>query len=252
MVTSTLTREEEAMLFSGRILRIASPLFITLCLYGAAAWAGEEAPKPRGEIRVVESWRPDINVLGHNVLQYLFEYALDRNELVPSLAVDRHWIDETTLEINLRKGVHFHNGEPFDARAVKFNVKYQREHNPGRGVQVYMKNLEEVRVIDPYTMHMHLRQPDSLFLDKLILGPVAGWVIGAPRYMAQVGWNTFLKRPVGTGPYRIEGELKDHRDVQKVRSMPRFWQTRITGTRDARKYRRSRSSDIPQRRRCSP
>jgi hypothetical protein len=42
-----------------------------------------EISKPRGEIRVVESWRPDINVLGHNVLQYLFEYALDKNELSP-------------------------------------------------------------------------------------------------------------------------------------------------------------------------
>ena len=28
---------------------------------------------PYGEIRIVESWRPDINVLGHNVLQYLYE-----------------------------------------------------------------------------------------------------------------------------------------------------------------------------------
>ena len=47
----------------------------------------------------MESWRPEINVLGHNVLQYLFEYALDKNELAPSLAVSRKWIDDTTLEM---------------------------------------------------------------------------------------------------------------------------------------------------------
>jgi hypothetical protein len=29
---------------------------------------------------VVESWHPDITVLSHNVLQCLYEYALDRNE----------------------------------------------------------------------------------------------------------------------------------------------------------------------------
>lgn len=89
--------------------------------------------QPRGEIRVVESWRPDINVLGHNVLQYLFEYALDRNELVPCLAVSRRWVDDTTLELKLREGVRFHNGEAFDAEAVKFNFEYQRKNNPGRG-----------------------------------------------------------------------------------------------------------------------
>ena len=47
-----------------------------------------------------------------------------------------------------------------------------------------------------------MNKPDSLFLDKMIIGPVAGWVIGAPEYMAKVGWEEFLRRPVGTGPGR--------------------------------------------------
>ena len=59
--------------------------------------------EPRGEIRVVEGWRPDINVLGHNVLEYPYEYALDRNEFVPCLALSRRWVDDTTLEMQLRK-----------------------------------------------------------------------------------------------------------------------------------------------------
>ena len=201
------------MLFSGRILRIASILLITLCLLVAPAWSDEEVPKPRGEIRVVESWRPDINVLGHNVLQYLFEYALDRNELIPCLAVSREWIDGTTLELNLRKGVRFSNGEPFDAHAVKFNFDFQRQHNLGRGVQVYMRSVKEIRVVDSYTVRILLKQPDVLFLDRIILGPIAGWVIGAPSYMAKVGWEEFLKRPVGTGPYVVEGVVEDYREV---------------------------------------
>jgi hypothetical protein len=53
---------------------------------------------------VVESWRPDITVLGHNVLQRLFEYALDRNELASSLAISLKWIDGTTMEVKLRQG----------------------------------------------------------------------------------------------------------------------------------------------------
>jgi peptide/nickel transport system substrate-binding protein len=170
-----------------------------------------ETIEPRGEIRVVDTWRPDINVPGHNVLQYLFEYSLDKNELAPSLGVAREWINDTTLEIKLRRNVRFHNGEPFDAQAVKFNFEYQRQHNPGRGVQVFMKNLGEIQVVDPYTLRMVLGQPDSLLLDKTLIGPIAGWVIGAPKYMEKVGWEEFLKRPVGTGPYTVEGEIKDYR-----------------------------------------
>ena len=166
---------------------------------------------PRGEIRIVVSWRPDINVLGHNVLQYLYEYALDRNELVPCLAVSRRWVDDTTLELKLCEGVRLHNGESFDAGAVKFNFEYQRKHNPGRGVQVYMKNVRQIRIIDPYTVQMILDQPDALILDKLIIRPIAGWVIGAPKYLERIGWDEFLKRPVGAGPYMVEGAVEDYR-----------------------------------------
>ncbi len=197
-----------------RYLKIGTPIVILslfiLTLLGISSEA-EEIPKPRGEIRIVESWRPDINVLGHNVLQYLFEYALDRNELAPCLAVSRKWIDDTTLEVKLREGVCFHNGEPFDADAVKFNFDYQRKHNPGRGVQDYMANLKEIQVVDPFTVRMFLHEPDSVFLHRFIFGPISGWVIGAPKYMEKVGWKEFLKRPIGTGPYMVEGEVKDYR-----------------------------------------
>ena len=61
-----------------RYLKIGTPViilsFFILTFLGIPSET-EEIPKPRGEIRVVESWRPDITVLGHNVLQYLFEYA---------------------------------------------------------------------------------------------------------------------------------------------------------------------------------
>jgi len=194
---------------SSRIV-ILSLFILALCLVPKAQG---EIPKPRGEIRVVESWRPDINVLSHNVLQYLFEYALDKNELAPFLAVSREWIDDTTLEVKLRRGVWFHNGEPFDAHAVKFNLDYQRQHNPTRGVQYFMRRVKEIQIVDPHTIRMILSQPDSLFLNNILSGPIGGWVIGAPRYMEKVGWEEFLKRPVGTGPYMIDGSVKDYKKV---------------------------------------
>ena len=48
----------------------------------------------------------------------LFEF--DENmKVVPRLATDWKWIDAGTLEINLRKGVKYHDGEPFTAEDVK-------------------------------------------------------------------------------------------------------------------------------------
>ena len=217
-----------------RYLKIGTPIvissLITVSLLVMPASAAEEMPEPRGEIRVVESWRPDINVLGHNVLQYLFEYALNRNELAPSLAIYRKWIDDTTMEVKLRRGVRFHNGEPFDAHAVKFNLDYQRQHNPTRGVQYYMRRVKEIQIVDAHTVRMILSQPDSLFLNSILSGPIGGWVIGAPRYMERVGWEEFLKRPLGTGPYMVEGEVMDYREVAEGKvyatlvANPDYWE----------------------------
>jgi peptide/nickel transport system substrate-binding protein len=191
-------------------------LFILTSLVGMPAEAEGETPKPRGEIRVVESWRPGVTVLGHNVLQSLFQYALGRNEAAPCLAVSREWVNDTTLEVKLRQAVRFTNGEPFDADAVKSNFDYQRKHNPERGIQIYMKNVKEIQVIDPHTVRMVLHQPDALLMNRMsFAGPKIGWAIGAPRYMEQVGWDEFLKRPVGTGPYIVEGVVKVHTEVQE-------------------------------------
>ena len=53
-----------------------------------------------------------------------------------------------------------------------------------------MKNLKEIQVLDSYTVRMLLNEPDSLFLEGIIGGdPIAGWVIGAPKYIEQVGLN---------------------------------------------------------------
>jgi hypothetical protein len=60
---------------------------LMLCVLTDLCEATEVTSNPRGEIQAVETWRLDINVLGHNVLRYFLEYALDGNELAPSLAV---------------------------------------------------------------------------------------------------------------------------------------------------------------------
>jgi ABC-type transport system substrate-binding protein len=147
-----------------RISKVLLAVVVLPFLLMLANGSADELREPRGEIRVVESARPDINVLGHNILQYLFEYSIDKNELAPSLGLSYEWIDDTIVEVVLRRGVRFHNGEPFDAFAVKFNFDYQRQHNPGRGIQVFLQNVKGVEIVDSYTVRMILDQPDALLM----------------------------------------------------------------------------------------
>ncbi|MBW1861279.1 MAG: ABC transporter substrate-binding protein [Deltaproteobacteria bacterium] len=136
------------------------------------------------------------------------EEIIDRNEMVPCLAVSRKWIDDTTMEIKLREGVRFSNGEPFDAHAVKFNFDYQRKHLPGQAIEIYLRNVNEIQVVDRNTLRMMLDQPDALLMNRIWM-----LLIGAPKYMEQVGWDGFWNQPIGTGPYVVEGVSKDYRKV---------------------------------------
>src|SRR4051794_38309567 len=47
----------------------------------------------------------------------------DNNSIVEGLAEKWEAIDDTTYEFKLRKGVTFHDGEPFNADAVKMNLE---------------------------------------------------------------------------------------------------------------------------------
>jgi ABC-type transport system substrate-binding protein len=177
------------MLLHKRNLMILTWSLVPLLLVALHSEVEGETTEARGEIRVVESWRPDINVLGHNVLQSLFEYALDKNELAPSLAISRKWIDDVTLEVKLRHGVHFHNGEPFDAYAAKFNFDYQRKHNPSRGVQFYMSNLKEIQIVDPYKWFSTNLTLFSWTSSSLALSP-AGSLVHQNTWNKLVGRNS--------------------------------------------------------------
>ena len=55
-----------------------------------------------------------------NVFEHLVEIDKD-GKLVPRLATAWQWLDDQTLEMTLRQGVTFHNGEIFNADIVKLN-----------------------------------------------------------------------------------------------------------------------------------
>src|SRR5919106_925834 len=81
---------------------------------------GEQVPAPQGELRIVDKNPWNWVFITFNVFEHLMELDKD-GTLVPRLATKWHWLDDRTLEMPLRQGVTFHNGEAFDAEIVKLN-----------------------------------------------------------------------------------------------------------------------------------
>ena len=65
--------------------------------------------------------QPCIELL-HNIFEPLVTTSPE-HELEPCLAVKWERRDETTFRFELRRGVRFHNGERFDAEAVRFSLQ---------------------------------------------------------------------------------------------------------------------------------
>ncbi|WP_099868145.1 ABC transporter substrate-binding protein [Pararhizobium haloflavum] len=123
-------------------------------------------------------------------------------ELVPGLATEWEELDEgTRIRFTLREGVTFHNGEPFNAEAVRYTFeRLLGEEGASGPQQSNYTAIEEVEVIDDYTVDFHLSEPDPVLLTKL-----AGYgaMIVPPQYIEENGEDHFDMNPVGTGPFKF-------------------------------------------------
>jgi peptide/nickel transport system substrate-binding protein len=117
----------------------------------------------------------------------------------PELAERWEILDEgKRLVLHLRKGVTFHDGTPFDAAAVKFNLDRRLDpalSSPLRPQLVLI--LDSVEVTDASTVTFHLKSPSPAFLG--MLAQREGFMI-SPAAVAKYG-KDFATHPVGTGPF---------------------------------------------------
>src|SRR5262245_37251584 len=129
-------------------------------------------------------------------------------QLVPALATSYKMVSEKVWEARLRQGVMFHNGEPFDANAVKFSFEriYRPDFkSPQKG---WFSTIERVEVVDPLTVRFHTKVPDPAMPARMTL-----MYQMAPKYVAQVGDAQANLKPVGTGPFKFVEWTKNERIV---------------------------------------
>ena len=123
-------------------------------------------------------------------------------KLVPGLATKWEFLDNNTkLRFTLREGVKFHNGEPFNADAVKFTFDRLLGDEGKKGPQQSNYNaIEKVVVVNANTVDFLLKNPDPVLLTKL-----AGYgaMIVPPKYITEKGSTYFGANPVGTGPFKF-------------------------------------------------
>lgn len=139
-----------------------------------AAAASQAAPTQR-------AWHPPvgtIQVVDPSPLNWLFitwntmeePIRVDQDgRVVLALATDARWLDEHTLELTLRTGVRFQDGEPFTAHNIKQNFdemqRWAAPHPPGTWLNFPPESVCEVA--DEHVVRFRFPGPDGLALGKM-------------------------------------------------------------------------------------
>ena len=146
---------------------------------------GEQIPAPRGELRIVDTDPQNWAWITWNVFEHLVEIDKD-GKLVPRLATGWRWLDDRTLEMTLRQGVTFHNGEVFDADIVKLNLEENtRLQQPHRsGPYWNFKPGSRLEILDPHTVRFVFPEPDGGAMARLAL-----MHIGNRQFLREFGWG---------------------------------------------------------------
>ena len=115
-------------------------------------------------------------------------------------------IDPVTWRFYLRPGITFHNGEPLDASAVKWNIDRVMTDEKLM-VQPQWQFIDKVIVIDPTTVEVVTDKPHAYTEYDISYN---GCQLLPPKYYAEVGAAGFALAPVGSGPFKlaefVEGE----------------------------------------------
>jgi peptide/nickel transport system substrate-binding protein len=137
----------------------------------------------------------------------LFKYDAD-GKIIPDMAESYDVTDDKlTYTMHLRKGIKWHDGEPFSAEDVLFTIQVIQDPAFKSPLRQSWQGVG-VEMVDENTVRFLLQNPYAFFLNNLSLGilPKHIWETIAPGNYPLAEYNL---RPVGTGPYKFVEFQKD-------------------------------------------
>lgn len=170
--------------------------------------------------------------VGDRIFSSFYETLIGRNhqsrgEMIPSLATEWRRIDERTVELTLRRGVTFHNGDELTAEDVVFSFGPERMFGTGaattqgtlftqtaaaRGGELppevpavarrMWPALEKVEAVDRYTVRFVNRTPDVTLEGRI--QRYGSEIVSRRAFLEAENWLAFVRKPVGTGPYAVK------------------------------------------------
>ena len=172
----------------------------------------------------VPSWDPTASgaTVALSIHKCVFDQPLNLNPELgfgPSIVERHRWLDNLSLELTLRSGVTFHNGDPLTSDDIKFTF-YDRlqEDKTLMLAGVWGTIVKAIETPSPTVAIFRFTTPYPNAPQQL--GSTAAFIL--PRkYFTEVGAQAFIQKPIGSGPYRLVEYQRDSRIV--LEAYDKYW-----------------------------
>jgi peptide/nickel transport system substrate-binding protein len=144
---------------------------------------------------------------------YFFNWS-DQNEYVPELATEVPTLankgvskDGKTIVYHLRRGVLWHDGQPFTADDVIFTFHAIMNKNNFVASTVGYELVTRIEKLDPYTIRVHLRNAYAPFIASFFNQSGTPYPVLPAHLLAKypnINRVDFNSQPIGTGPFKLE------------------------------------------------
>jgi peptide/nickel transport system substrate-binding protein len=161
----------------------------------------------------------------YNLGDRLYDYEKGSGKLKPKLATELPKVSQEGLVyiIPIRKGVKFHDGTPFDAKAMAFSLN-RFITNGGNPAGLLGDPVKSIKATGEFELTITLKKPFAGFPNLLAF---SGLVPVSPK-VYKTGVGQFLPSQfVGTGPYKL---VKVGGDSIRLEVNDQYWDKDTTPT----------------------
>ncbi|MFO7709584.1 MAG: ABC transporter substrate-binding protein [Desulfobacterales bacterium] len=202
---------------------------MVMLVAASLSWAATETPKRGGGLVLCVGDEPPgldptasasaaiDRVVYSNIFEGLVKVDRD-GKLVPGLAAK--WevsADAKVYTFHLRKGVAFHNGEPFNAQVAKWNLERGAAEGTKNAHPEFFRVIEKIETPDDATLKLTIKEVDALFLFRMAEGDSV--------MLPMKGYENTAAAPIGTGPFKFV-EWKRGDSVSMERN-PTYWNPQL-------------------------
>lgn len=149
----------------------------------------------------------EIDLMQNRMLWDRLVWPNENAKPTPRFATELNWQDDTTLEVPIRQGATFHNGEEILADDVKFSYEVHQDNSTYYSGAV--KPIESIEVADDYRLIFHLSFPFAPFpmtaMGRIGITSKKKWEDIIQNKMEQKNPMLYQEdKPLGSGPLKFD------------------------------------------------